>query len=184
MVHPPRVSSASWSALARSRTWRPRRRSTARFRTAWSTRGARGVDEKVGACRPNQSGDREALRPRYRRAPATQRVRHLKASTLLNRGASVSEVQDVLGHADPSTSKAIVAHSTPQFLRERLSAAITRSLFPTFGRRRGQAHPIFWTTGNFPEQRRSGSGAARGKVVARVGTFTCSPRRTGRGGDL
>ena len=43
--------------------------------------------------------------------------RHLKASTLLNRGASLSEVQDVLGHASPTTTKAIYAHYTPKFLR-------------------------------------------------------------------
>ncbi len=44
--------------------------------------------------------------------------RHLKASTLLNRGASLSEVQDVLGHASPDTTKAIYAHYTPKFLRD------------------------------------------------------------------
>src|SRR5260221_9632101 len=43
--------------------------------------------------------------------------RHLKASTLLNRGASLSEVQDVLGHADPGITKQIYAHYTPQLLR-------------------------------------------------------------------
>jgi site-specific recombinase XerD len=63
-----------------------------------------------------------AIVKRYARAvgvPATtHHFRHLKARTLLNRGASLSEVQDVLGHADPSTTKAIYAHYTPQFLRE------------------------------------------------------------------
>jgi site-specific recombinase XerD len=44
--------------------------------------------------------------------------RHLKASTLLNRGASMSEVQDVLGHASPLTTKQIYAHYTPKVLRE------------------------------------------------------------------
>lgn len=43
--------------------------------------------------------------------------RHLKASTLLNRGASLSEVQDVLGHASPLTTKQIYAHYTPAVLR-------------------------------------------------------------------
>ena len=43
--------------------------------------------------------------------------RHLKASTLLNRGASLSEVQDVLGHASPLTTKQIYAHYQPQVLR-------------------------------------------------------------------
>ena len=43
--------------------------------------------------------------------------RHLKASTLLNRGASLSEVQDVLGHASPVTTKQVYAQYTPKFLR-------------------------------------------------------------------
>jgi site-specific recombinase XerD len=47
----------------------------------------------------------------------THHFRHLKASTLLNRGASLSEVQDVLGHASPDTTKRIYAHYTPKFLR-------------------------------------------------------------------
>ncbi len=37
---------------------------------------------------------------------------------LLNRGASLSEIQHVLGHADPSTTKLIYAHYTPRYLRE------------------------------------------------------------------
>jgi site-specific recombinase XerD len=47
----------------------------------------------------------------------THHFRHLKASTLLNRGASLSEVQDVLGHANPNTTKTIYAHYAPKFLR-------------------------------------------------------------------
>lgn len=43
--------------------------------------------------------------------------RHLKASTLLNQGASLSEVQDVLGHASPLTTKQIYAQCQPQVLR-------------------------------------------------------------------
>ena len=35
-----------------------------------------------------------------------------------NRGASLSEVQDVLGHADPSTTKTVYAHYSPRFLRD------------------------------------------------------------------
>jgi site-specific recombinase XerD len=42
----------------------------------------------------------------------------LKASTLLNRGASLSEVQDVLGHSSPETTKQIYAHMTPKVLRD------------------------------------------------------------------
>ena len=34
-----------------------------------------------------------------------------------NRGADLSQVQDVLGHADPSTTKMVYAHYTPQKLR-------------------------------------------------------------------
>jgi site-specific recombinase XerD len=41
----------------------------------------------------------------------------LKASTLLNRGASLSEVQDVLGHSSPETTKQIYAHYQPKVLR-------------------------------------------------------------------
>ncbi len=44
--------------------------------------------------------------------------RHLKARTLLNRGASLSEVQDILGHADPSTTKRIYALYDTSTLRE------------------------------------------------------------------
>lgn len=54
--------------------------------------------------------------------------RHLKASTLLDRGASLSEVQDILGHSSPETTKAIYAHYAPKFLRaavEKYSATPT-----------------------------------------------------------
>lgn len=47
----------------------------------------------------------------------THHFRHLKASTLLNRGANLSEVQDVLGHASLINTKLIYAHYTPKFLR-------------------------------------------------------------------
>jgi site-specific recombinase XerD len=36
--------------------------------------------------------------------------RHQKASVLLNRGAQLAEVQDLLGHASPDTTKRIYAH--------------------------------------------------------------------------
>jgi len=59
---------------------------------------------------------------RYARAlgvPATtHHFRHSKASVLLNRGASLSEVQDILGHASPDTTKRIYAHYQTQHLRE------------------------------------------------------------------
>jgi site-specific recombinase XerD len=59
---------------------------------------------------------------RYARAvgvPATtHHFRHSKASVLLNRGASLSEVQDILGHASPETTKRIYAHYQTQHLRD------------------------------------------------------------------
>lgn len=51
--------------------------------------------------------------------PATpHHFRHAKASTLLNRGADLSQVQDILGHASPETTKRIYAHYQVQHLRE------------------------------------------------------------------
>src|SRR5207248_2144982 len=48
----------------------------------------------------------------------THDFRHAKASTLLNRGAQLSEVQDLLGHASPETTKRIYAHYEVSHLRE------------------------------------------------------------------
>lgn len=48
----------------------------------------------------------------------THHFRHSKASVLLNRGASLSEVQDILGHASPETTKRIYAHYQSQHLRD------------------------------------------------------------------
>jgi site-specific recombinase XerD len=63
-----------------------------------------------------------AIVKRYARAvgvPATtHHFRHSKASVLLNRGASLSEVQDILGHASPDTTKRIYAHYETQHLRD------------------------------------------------------------------
>ena len=63
-----------------------------------------------------------AVVKRYAKAvgvPATtHHFRHSKASVLLNRGASLSEVQDILGHASPETTKRIYAHYQTQHLRE------------------------------------------------------------------
>jgi site-specific recombinase XerD len=63
-----------------------------------------------------------AIVKRYARAvgvPATtHHFRHSKASVLLNRGASLSEVQDILGHASPETTKRIYAHYETQHLRD------------------------------------------------------------------
>ncbi|MCC6173993.1 MAG: tyrosine-type recombinase/integrase [Chloroflexi bacterium] len=44
--------------------------------------------------------------------------RHDRASLLLNRGADLSEVQDILGHASPDTTKRIYAHYETSRLRE------------------------------------------------------------------
>jgi len=43
--------------------------------------------------------------------------RHTKATVLLNRGAKLSEVQDLLGHASPETTKRIYAHYERAHLR-------------------------------------------------------------------
>jgi site-specific recombinase XerD len=48
----------------------------------------------------------------------THHFRHSKASVLLNRGAALSEVQDILGHASPDTTKRIYAHYETAHLRE------------------------------------------------------------------
>lgn len=55
----------------------------------------------------------------------THDFRHAKASVMLNRGAKLSEVQDILGHASPETTKKIYAHYEVSHLRaafERYSA--------------------------------------------------------------
>lgn len=48
----------------------------------------------------------------------THHLRHLKARVLLNEGAQLAEVQDILGHASPETTKKIYAPYTTQHLRE------------------------------------------------------------------
>jgi site-specific recombinase XerD len=47
----------------------------------------------------------------------THDFRHAKASTMLNRGAKLSEVQDILGHSSPETTKKIYAHYEVSHLR-------------------------------------------------------------------
>jgi site-specific recombinase XerD len=64
--------------------------------------------------------------------------RHAKASTLLNRGAKLSEVQDILGHASPETTKKIYAHYETAHLRDafdRYSASLSEAA-AAVGRRR------------------------------------------------
>ncbi|MCC6177855.1 MAG: tyrosine-type recombinase/integrase [Chloroflexi bacterium] len=48
----------------------------------------------------------------------THDFRHAKASVMLNRGAKLSEVQDILGHASPETTKKIYAHYETSHLRD------------------------------------------------------------------
>lgn len=47
----------------------------------------------------------------------THDFRHAKATVLLNQGAKLSEVQDILGHASPETTKKIYAHYEVGHLR-------------------------------------------------------------------
>ncbi|MFN8522054.1 MAG: tyrosine-type recombinase/integrase [Chloroflexota bacterium] len=49
---------------------------------------------------------------------STHDFRHAKATVLLNRGARLSEVQDILGHASPETTKRIYAHYERAHLRD------------------------------------------------------------------
>lgn len=48
---------------------------------------------------------------------STHDFRHAKATVLLNQGAKLSEVQDILGHASPETTKKIYAHYEVGHLR-------------------------------------------------------------------
>jgi site-specific recombinase XerD len=48
---------------------------------------------------------------------STHDFRHAKATVLLNQGAKLSEVQDILGHASPETTKKIYAHYEVAHLR-------------------------------------------------------------------
>jgi site-specific recombinase XerD len=59
---------------------------------------------------------------RYARAVGVEAsphaFRHDKASVMLNQGAKLSEVQDILGHASPETTKKIYAHYETAHLRD------------------------------------------------------------------
>lgn len=56
---------------------------------------------------------------RLAEVPATTHdFRHAKATVLLNQGAKLSEVQDILGHASPETTKRIYAHYEVEHLRD------------------------------------------------------------------
>lgn len=87
-----------------------------------------------------------AIVKRYARevgVPAsTHHFRHAKASVLLNRGASLSEVQDILGHASPDTTKRIYAHYKVEHLRDafdRFSASAEELVAELPAHRRGQS---------------------------------------------
>ena len=71
---------------------------------------------------------------RYARGAGVQAsphaFRHDKASLLLNQGAKLSEVQDLLGHASPETTKKIYAHYETGHLRaafDRYSATVAEA---------------------------------------------------------
>src|SRR5262249_62346636 len=75
----------------------------------------------------------------------THHFRHAKASVLLNRGASLSEVQDILGHASPETTKRIYAHYQVQHLRDafdRYSASPEELAAELPARANGGASPL------------------------------------------
>ncbi|MGI9145768.1 MAG: tyrosine-type recombinase/integrase [Chloroflexota bacterium] len=88
-----------------------------------------------------------AIVKRYARlvgVPATtHHFRHSKASVLLNRGASLSEVQDILGHASPETTKRIYAHYQTQHLRDAFDrySATAEELVAELPARRS-VHPV------------------------------------------
>jgi site-specific recombinase XerD len=90
--------------------------------------------------RPGPRGERYRLSPQsiwsivglYARLAGVRATphafRHTKASVMLNRGAKLSEVQDILGHASPETTKRIYAHYEVAHLRDafdRFSASPT-----------------------------------------------------------
>jgi site-specific recombinase XerD len=84
----------------------------------------------TGRGRPGPAGARYRLTVqtvwnvvrKYARAVGVQAsphaFRHDKASVLLNQGAKLSEVQDILGHASPETTKKIYAHYETAHLRD------------------------------------------------------------------
>jgi site-specific recombinase XerD len=69
----------------------------------------------------------------------THQLRHLKATVMLNQGAQLSEVQDILGHSSPETTKKIYAHYTTQYLRDAFdrfslpAEEIARRVRPEYG---------------------------------------------------
>jgi site-specific recombinase XerD len=106
-----------------------------------------------GRGRPGPRGERWRLSPqsvwavvkRYGKLAGvevtTHHLRHLKARILLNNGAQLGEVQDILGHASPETTKKIYAPYTTQHLREAFDR-FSRSAEEVAQRvDRGRGHP-------------------------------------------
>ena len=76
----------------------------------------------------------EAAEPRFlglARALHTHDTRHHFARTVLNNGANLSVVQDLLGHASPATTKRIYATSDRATLRTAARAHAPRYPFRT-----------------------------------------------------
>ncbi|MYA18529.1 MAG: tyrosine-type recombinase/integrase [Gammaproteobacteria bacterium] len=69
---------------------------------------------------------------------STHDFRHLKATTLLERGADLSQVQDLLGHTSPEITKKIYAHYSIEHLRsafDRFSQPLSEALQKPHGKR-------------------------------------------------
>ncbi|MGH2370918.1 MAG: tyrosine-type recombinase/integrase, partial [Chloroflexota bacterium] len=88
------------------------------------------IRHDTGRGQPGPSGTRYRITvqtvwnvvKRYARAVGVRAsphaFRHDKASVMLNQGAQLSEVQDILGHASPETTKKIYAHYETAHLRD------------------------------------------------------------------
>ena len=97
----------------------------------------------------------------------THHFRHSKASVLLNRGASLSEVQDILGHASPETTKRIYAHYQTQHLRDafdRYSASAEELVAPSYPCGAGT---FKLSDARQPHKRRGGEPGGRGRPGGR-----------------
>lgn len=98
---------------ARADEWRPL------FLRHDNRRGAPGRQGDSWRLDPSSIWRVVKLHARAAGVPAsTHHLRHLKATTLLNRGAALDQVQDLLGHASPETTKKVYAHYTTAHLRE------------------------------------------------------------------
>jgi site-specific recombinase XerD len=125
---------------------------------------------------------------RYARAvgvqATTHHFRHSKASVLLNRGASLSEVQDILGHASPETTKRIYAHYQTQHLRDAFDrfSASPEELVADLDRESGSGEPCGHSVSGSGEpcgHSVSGSGEPCGHSVSGSGE-PCGPPAASR----